>query len=70
MIIFPITDLLPLGRLCWRRFIRRYCLCNKVFNKFLSPQANDLYGVWGNPDLKPEKADSWEVGLIAGQMRL
>ncbi len=40
-------------------FVTRYS------TSFSPPQANDLYGVWGNPDLKPEKADSWEVGLIA-----
>ena len=39
-------------------FVTRYS------TSFSPPQANDLYGVWGNPDLKPEKADSWEVGLI------
>lgn len=27
------------------------------------PQANDLYGVWGNPNLNPEKARTWETGV-------
>ena len=27
------------------------------------PQANDLYGIWGEPSLSPEKADSWETGI-------
>lgn len=40
-------------------------LATRYSTSFSPPQANDLYGIWGNPDLKPEKADSWEVGLIA-----
>ena len=30
---------------------------------FSPPQANDLYGNWGEPSLNPEKAESWETGL-------
>ena len=30
---------------------------------FAPPQANDLYGVWGNPSLDSEEAKSWEAGL-------
>ena len=32
------------------------------------PQANDLYGVWGNPSLDSEEAKSWEVGLKGTRM--
>ena len=42
-----------------------FTLITRYSKSFSPPQANDLYGVWGNPELKPEKADSWEVGLIA-----
>lgn len=31
---------------------------------FSPPQANDLYGIYGEPSLNPEKAESWETGLI------
>lgn len=30
---------------------------------FSPPQANDLYGMYGEPSLNPEKAESWETGL-------
>ena len=32
-------------------------------HQFRPPQANDLYGVWGNPSLDSEEAKSWEAGL-------
>ena len=41
------------------------CLVTRYSTSFSPPQANDLYGMWGNPDLNPEKADSWEVGFVA-----
>ncbi len=33
---------------------------------FRSPSANDLYGFGGNPDFKPEKSRSFEIGLRQG----
>ncbi|MEK9773606.1 MAG: TonB-dependent receptor [Opitutae bacterium] len=39
--------------------VSRYSTC------FSPPQANDLYGMWGNPALESEKAKSWEVGILA-----
>ena len=40
------------------------------FTRFATgqPQANDLYGVWGNPSLDSEEAKSWEVGLKGTRM--
>ena len=35
------------------------------YSTSFSPRKNDLYGMWGNPNLNPEKADSWEVGVIS-----
>ena len=40
-------------------------LSTRYSTSFSPPQANDLYGMWGNPNLTPEKADSWEVGVIS-----
>ena len=40
-------------------------LLTRYSTSFSPPQANDLYGMWGNPNLNPEKADSWEVGVIS-----
>ena len=42
-----------------------FTLVTRYSTSFSPPQANDLYGVWGNPELKPEEADSWEVGIVA-----
>ena len=33
---------------------------------FAPPQANDLYGAWGNPNLKAEEAKTWEIGARLG----
>lgn len=33
---------------------------------FRSPSANDLYGFGGNPNFKPEKSRSFEIGLRQG----
>ncbi len=40
-------------------------LSSRYSTSFSAPQANDLYGSWGNPNLRPEEADSWEVGILA-----
>ena len=39
------------------RFTARYA------TSFSPPQANDLYGLFGNPNLNSEKANSWEFGM-------
>ncbi len=38
-------------------------LVSRYSTSFSPPQANDLYGMWGNPNLKPEEAETWEVGV-------
>ena len=40
-------------------------LVTRFSTSFSPPQANDLYGMWGNSNLKPEKAESWEIGMVA-----
>ena len=40
-------------------------LVSRYSTSFSPPQANDLYGMWGNPNLMPEEAEAWEVGVSA-----
>ena len=38
-------------------------LFGKVATAYATPQAIDLYGTFGNPDLNAEESESWEIGL-------
>jgi len=46
-----------------RKVFDTLSLFTRFATSFAPPQANDLYGIWGNPLLNPEEAKSWEVGL-------
>lgn len=41
-------------------------LFGRYATSFSPPQANDLYGAWGNPNLKAEEAETWELGARLG----
>jgi len=45
-------------------------LVSRYSTSFSPPQANDLYGVWGNPNLNPEEAEGWEVGVTASPLKV
>jgi vitamin B12 transporter len=46
-----------------RKLIDSLAFFARYATSFAPPQANDLYGMWGNPLLNPEEAYSWEFGL-------
>jgi vitamin B12 transporter len=46
-----------------RKLVDSLAFFARFATSFAPPQANDLYGVWGNPSLDPEEAKSREVGL-------
>ena len=46
-----------------RKLLDSLAFFTRFATSFAPPQANDLYGVWGNPSLDPEEAKNWEVGL-------
>jgi len=48
-----------------KNLVENIILVSRYSTSFSPPQANDLYGMWGNPNLKPEEADAWEVGVTA-----
>ena len=48
-----------------KTLVENIILVSRYSTSFSPPQANDLYGMWGNPNLKPEEADAWEVGVTA-----
>lgn len=46
-----------------RKLLDSLTAYTRYATSFAPPQANDLYGMWGNPLLNPEEAHSWEFGL-------
>ena len=47
-----------------------FILVSRYSTSFSPPQANDLYGMWGNSNLKPEEAETWEVGVTASPNKI
>lgn len=48
-----------------KNLLEDFILVSRYSTSFSPPQANDLYGMWGNSNLKPEEAEAWEVGVKA-----
>ena len=48
-----------------KNLVENIILVSRYSTSFSPPQANDLYGMWGNPNLMPEEAEAWEVGVTA-----
>ena len=48
-----------------KNLVENIILVSRYSTSFSPPQANDLYGMWGNPNLMPEEAEAWEFGVTA-----
>jgi len=53
-----------------KNLLEDFILVSRYSTSFSPPQANDLYGMWGNSNLKPEEAETWEVGVTASPNKI